>query len=237
MGIAHNTLSLLAIAALLSPDAAMAQAADTPFSHEEIVQCYKASALYFIFSNDEDFETQDKASEQASFWLDQMQPNMDAYRTELDAFSDETFAAVQSTDMDTVSAGYLTKWADTFNACTDKWGGQVARKIESPAPVTNFTLEESQACLLSTVAVLLVTERDGDADTTALNQSGQLWAIEADKHGPLSNDDDAACNTRADHMVEAWLAATTPEQTAAFLAPYEADFAACEAKIKTVAGG
>ncbi len=235
--IARTALSMLATVALITPGIATAQAAGaTAHSYETAKGCLTAAGVYYIFSDDASAEQSDAYARQVDFWLGEFRAADGNHEADLDAMMDADYARLQELEGGKPATEILAQFADTFNACSDKWGGQVARKIESPDPVKNFTMEESQTCLFSTIAVMLVAARDPNADLDALELSGEFWANEADKYGDLPEDELAALNARADDMIAASLDATTPEQTAAFLAPYEADFAACEAKMSAVKG-
>ena len=233
--IARTALSMLATVALLTPNVAVAQASNAAtHSYETAKECLTAAGVYFIFSDDVSDATSDSYAKQFDFWLGEFRANEGNHEADLDAMMDADYARLQEVEAGKPATEILTQFADTFNACSDKWGGQMARKTESPEPVKNFTLEESQTCLFSTIAFMLVAARDENADLSALEQSGEFWAVEADKYGALSAEDDAALGNRRDALIEASIAATTPEQTAPFLARYEADFAACEAKMKAI---
>ncbi len=239
--IARTALSMLASAALLLPSVAQAQSAvEAPqFAHDEIAQCYKASAVYFIFAENDDYEMQDAASSQVVFWLDYMQDDMDSYDAEMTAFENETAEAVQSEDMAATSASYRAKWAETYKACGEKWtaaGGEITRVKTAPAEPSPFTLQESQTCLFSTIAFMLVAARDENADISALEASGEFWANEADSLGTLPEAEETAMFARLDTMLEEAMVLETPEQTAAFLAPYQDDFTKCEALKKAATG-
>ena len=107
----------------------------------------------------------------------------------------------------------------------------VMAKTESPVPpTTSFTMEESRECMFNTIAFLMVAARDPNADLEALKTSGQFWADEADKYGEISDEEEAQLMARVDTMLTDSLDAKGDEQTAAFLAPYQDGFAACEAK-------
>lgn len=242
--IARTALSMLASVAMLTPNVAMAQAANPApvsyFTHDEIVQCYEAAGIYFIFSDDADTERTALYTDQVSFWLDQMQPVRASYDAELDAIEDENYARLQAIAGQQSAPQYLTEFADTFNACSEKWNsakGNVVRKNESPdAPATSFTMEESKECLFNTMAFLMVAARDPNADLDALSASGEFWADETDKISDISEEEEAQLMARVDTMLADSLAATTDEQTAAFLAPYQDGFIECEAKRKTATG-
>lgn len=236
--IARTAISMLATAALLTPNVAMAQTAKpapvSQFSHDEIMQCFEASSIYFIFSDDADEGLSDQYINQVDFWLEQMHPDRASYEAELDASEEANYARLQAVEGQQSAPQYLAEFADTFNACSEKWNGANAaavRKIDSPdAPATSITMEESRECMFNAFAFLMVAARDPKADLESLKISGKFWADEADKVGDISEEEEAAMNARVDTMLADSLAATTPEQTAAFLAPYQDGFTECEAK-------
>ncbi len=103
----------------------------------------------------------------------------------------------------------------------------------APALQPSFTLAESEACMYSATAYMLIAIRLGAPEEEELYQIGSFWAAQADAYG----DPEPARAAEIEAKLNTMLDQHDKMDPDAFLAPYEADFAQCEVKRKSVGGG
>lgn len=240
----RNCVALFIAAALVTtPVALSAETATAPqipmFSYDESLECLKAAGVYYIFSDTAGKSTSSDYARQVDFWMGQMRANnvtMDV----LDEVNDADYARLQDVKDGGSSADFLAEFADDFAMCTDKWKSApptIAQKIESPMPpMTSFTREEGKACMMTAIPFIMLAARNNAPEADSLAAAAKFWADEADKYGDISEEEETDMLDRVEGMFEQLALADTDAELAAFIAPYEADWAECEAKRKAVSG-
>lgn len=99
------------------------------------------------------------------------------------------------------------------------------------------TIEESVQCMMVTLPFLLVATVNNPDAVEGLDNVGSFWAQTADSLGEPAEGDMDSLDAQLAEMTDGFDALETEADFAAYLAPYQAKFDACEEKRKAMQAG
>lgn len=100
-----------------------------------------------------------------------------------------------------------------------------------------MTMEESAECMVAIVPFMMVAIVFDTADAESLMSKAEFWATQADSFGDPGDAHMAKIDAETEAMFARLETVETEADRAAFVAPYQATFDACEEKRKAMQAG
>lgn len=140
-------------------------------------------------------------------------------------------ATLKGTKMRKIQMTLATLAAVTLTAAP------LAAQDSAPMDAANVTTVQSTECMMATLPFMMEAAVKNPDLLEEIGAAGEFWAMLADSKGEPDDAELAVFEAEADKMMADFEAVETDADMAAFLAPYQAKFDACEELRKALQAG